>query len=240
MRRPPLSCVRVATSSFRENALTLRKDTFRNYGIKCEKSRAVQVPRPSAGEVNMLTPADRRTMLEYEVQNQQARRMRHKGEMDEKQLVQLMRCRHPQGCTGVDGLSVRDSRAYAEMGAARDKAAAAAARHAGGRRARLGRVANSTSGKRWNTGVSSLLSHDDAPKPVRETDFLQRKDRGVIYRFSYEGPSSIRFSFRLIKISSKLWLGKRFKISGKHMSKYEQISQKYYRILCPSTNYLQI
>ena len=127
---------RVAASSYRENALTLRKDTFRNYGIKCEKSRAVQVPRPSAGEVNMLTPADRRTMLEYEVQNQQARRMRHKGEMDEKQLVQLMRCRHPQGCTGVDGLSVRDSRAYAEMGAARDKAAAAAARHAGGRRAR--------------------------------------------------------------------------------------------------------
>ena len=65
--------------------------------------------------------------------------------------------------------------------------------------------------KRPPTYVSSTSEVEIAISVVN----MQRKDRGVIYRFSYEGPSSIRFSFRLIKISSKFGSGKRFKISGK-------------------------
>lgn len=171
---------RVAAADNSENALTLRVDSFRNYNIKPEHTRAVQVPRPSAGEVEMLTPADRMTMMEYEKQNFAARRMRHKAEMDDKRLVQIMRCRHPDGCTGVDGLSVGvGSKAYAARGAARDKAAAAARRHADGRRERLRRVATCIRDAPWNKGVSSLLSHDPAVKSSTETCFLQRNNRAA-------------------------------------------------------------
>jgi len=172
----PLGCPenRLRTASHPEDALTLRTDSFRNYGLKGEYSRAVQVPRAVAGTGAMLTPADRLTMMEFEKQNLQAKRVRHKAEMDHKRMVQIMRCRNPQGAVGMDGLSVPQSEAYGAQGARRAARDAKSRKHAGARRSRLAQVENSVSSERCG-----LLEHDAAIKPPRQTDFLQRNNRAA-------------------------------------------------------------
>ena len=165
---------RLRTPSHPEDALTLRNDSFRNYGLKGEYSRAVQVPRAVVGTGAMLTPADRLTMMEFEKQNLQAKRMRHKAEMDHKRMVQLMRCRHPEGAVGMDGLSVPGSEAYGAQGARRAAQQARASKHEDARRSRLGRISKSVTSERFG-----LLEHDAAIKLPRQTDFLQRNNRAA-------------------------------------------------------------
>mmetsp|Transcript_4679 Transcript_4679/g.6428 ORF Transcript_4679/g.6428 Transcript_4679/m.6428 type:complete len:376 (+) Transcript_4679:129-1256(+) len=88
-------------------------------GVHVPAARALEVPEivgragPQADQV-LLTPAERRELLEYEKMRRKGLKLVKKAEGDERRMVQLMRARHPQGVLAVDSASNPNSEVYKE------------------------------------------------------------------------------------------------------------------------------
>jgi len=103
-----------------EGAILVEDAHFRGTkGITMPVAKAVVVPEvvkragPQADQA-LLTPAERRELMEFEKQRRVGERLQKKAEADKRRLVQLMLARHPQGVLHVDSLSNPNSEVYGE------------------------------------------------------------------------------------------------------------------------------
>jgi len=136
-----------------------------------EAPRAIAVKAPACmSKVGLLTPSERREIMEFEKYNLQSKRTRHRADLDEKRRVQIMKARHPEGCIGVDGPAAVDTNVYGEKVAMMRYKEGNMVKHGAGRAQRL--AGKQSSVARVNRG---LLDHDHAIKDQRETKFCQSK-----------------------------------------------------------------
>lgn len=114
-------------------------------GVQVPMAQAVAPPAvlAKAGpnwDATLLTPAERRELLQYEKRARAGAALAKKAAGDERRLVQLMRARHPQGVLGVDGAANPDSQVYRDRYEEATQKEARAQSHMARRRAELERV----------------------------------------------------------------------------------------------------
>jgi hypothetical protein len=152
-----------------ENALVLPNQEFRMNGVNAPRTVAVLAPQ-SMKKQGLLTPAERREIMEFEKLSLQAKRTRHRADLDDKRRVQIMRARHPEGLIGADGPTAQDSDVYSAKAHEINRQQNMREHHVQGRTQQLGRQQSSTFGRPYG-----LLSHDHDIKEARETKVFQAK-----------------------------------------------------------------
>jgi hypothetical protein len=152
-----------------ENALVLPNQEFRLNGVNAPRTVAVRAPL-SMKKQGLLTPAERREIMEFEKLSLQAKRTRHKSDLEDKRRVQIMRARHPEGLTGVDGPTAQGSDVYAGKAHEIMQSQNLREQHIHGRAQQLGRLQSSVFAQPYG-----LLNHDHEIKGARETKVFQAK-----------------------------------------------------------------
>jgi hypothetical protein len=152
-----------------ENAIALQTQSYHNYKVIAPRNRAVQAP-DAMTKVGLLTPADRRAIMEFEKQNLLAKRVRQQSDLDHSRRVGLMACRHPEGCLGLDGPGSAASEAYGAKGDMMLRQRDHRQRHANARAERLRQVSSSVANVPYD-----MLDHDMAVKTAQETKVFQEK-----------------------------------------------------------------
>jgi len=152
-----------------EDSTVLFNQRFTLGVVEAPKAIAVKAPDCMA-KVGLLTPAERREIMEFEKFNLQAKRTRHKADLDNKRRVQIMKCRHPEGCVGVDGPGAGDTEVYKDKAYMLQVKEGMKMQHSGGRRTILAGKQSSVQGL-----GRRLLGHDHNIKNAAETKFCQSK-----------------------------------------------------------------
>jgi len=140
-----------------------------------EVPRAISVKAPACmSKIGLLTPTERREIMEFEKFNLQSKRTRHKADLDNKRRVQIMKSRHPEGCVGVDGPAAGDTEVYKDKAYMLQAKNGTMVQHSNGRRGLLAGKQSSVNGK-----GRRLLGHDHGIKNAAETKFCQSKGGGA-------------------------------------------------------------
>lgn len=118
----------------------------------------------------LLTPAERRQLLKIETEDQAARELSKKAELQQRRLVQVLRDRHPQGALRVDGVENLESTVYGDRAQARLEEHQRSDAHS---RARLQRLSDLTMQEpRFG---HDPFKHNENLLDKKETKFLQSK-----------------------------------------------------------------
>lgn len=156
---------------FPEDSVVLFNQRFSCGHVEVPKAIAVKEPA-CMSKVGLLTPAERREVMEFEKYSLQAKRTRHKAELDEKRRRQIMVCRHPEGCVGVDGPVADGTYVYkakfSTMKLKEDKMVLHAAKRV-----------DFLAGKQSSVDKlqREFLGHDSSIKDGQATKFCQSKNR---------------------------------------------------------------
>jgi len=152
-----------------EDALVLPNQEFRMNCVNAPRTVAVKAPA-SIHKQGLLTPAERREIMEFEKLSLQAKKNRHKSDLDQKRRVQIMRARHPEGCIGADGPTAANTDVYAAKAHETQRVAMLREKHIQGRARQLGNLQSSVFSKPYG-----LLEHDHGIKAAGETKVFQAK-----------------------------------------------------------------
>ena len=102
------------------DALVQDAPTFVNMFARAEEVVRTETPAAyKAAELSMqkgalITPAQRRAALDFQIKNERARATVKRGELQARRLHHLLRDRHPQGALNVDSTANPDSYVYGE------------------------------------------------------------------------------------------------------------------------------
>ena len=81
-------------------------------GIRRAKTAHIRLPPALGMPEYLLTPKDRRDILEFQTRNARARKIIRKAKADAHRLKSIMRNQHPNGVIGMDSPAVLDSQVY--------------------------------------------------------------------------------------------------------------------------------
>jgi hypothetical protein len=131
--------------------------------VEAPKIIAVKTPA-SMNMQGLLTPAQRREIMEFEKYNLQAKKTKHSADLQAKRREQILRCRHPQGCM------INEFGFYQEQETAMQMKRDRAHQHAAVRAEEIAKRQSSTymAGRR-------LIAQDDSIKAPSETKFAPSK-----------------------------------------------------------------
>jgi len=145
---------------------------FLNNRVTKPKLVPLAVPEALTTGKSLLTPADRRSILRYEVERQTANRLRRKASNERSRLETIMLRRYPEGLNGVDGPNTSATSVYAS------KAQARAERQ---RRAQTAAVARRDHLTRWKCSNArrgySVIEHSSKPPEVDDVGFTRKAGR---------------------------------------------------------------
>jgi len=164
-----------APADARGAAAVVGTTRFANMGVRAAALQMTDVPVAYQRVVAMdkgglVTPAQRREALAYEVQHHAAMRLQRRAVGEQRQMEQLMRYRHPDGVLGLDSTANAESGVYGAKAQARLAHEQAHVSHADRRRANIARVTVAAQRLGYDP-----YAHDEtrqAPRP-----FMQRVGR---------------------------------------------------------------
>jgi len=81
-------------------------------GIRRAKTAHIRMPPALGMPEYLLTPKDRREILEFQTRNARARKIIRKAKADAHRLKSIMRNQHPSGVIGMDSPAVLNSEVY--------------------------------------------------------------------------------------------------------------------------------